>query len=228
MRTPGPRRRMVHGFLLTEGIIASPEDVRVVRYCDGVDADGANTYTSSTSTWPPRCPTRQPRGARVPHHSACGVCGKASCSKRGRGADLTLFRQRARGHRDRAGVDAPTLRKGPRVRGDRRPPRGRGVHRRRHAARPSARTSGATVGRQGARLGAHRSRVPASDTVLSSADARPFELRRRPRCRTSRSSPRFRPVVAGRRPGPRPRDDPRRLLARRSMNVYSGEQRIKI
>ena len=43
MRTPGNDVDLVHGFLLSEGVIATRDDVSVVRYCDGVEvANAAN------------------------------------------------------------------------------------------------------------------------------------------------------------------------------------------
>src|SRR3712207_911147 len=44
MRTPGHDFDLVHGFLQTEGVIAGLEDVAGLRYCEGVDDEGRNTY----------------------------------------------------------------------------------------------------------------------------------------------------------------------------------------
>lgn len=78
MRTPGNDIDLVHGFLLTEGIISSREDVAEIRYCDGVDDDGANTYnvldvTLSESAQPIALAARNFLAS-----AACGVCGKES------------------------------------------------------------------------------------------------------------------------------------------------------
>lgn len=79
MRTPGNDVDLVHGFLLTEGVIASAADVSVVRYCDGVDADGANTYNVLDVALAAGVPDPGSRGSRAfLTTSACGVCGKAS------------------------------------------------------------------------------------------------------------------------------------------------------
>src|SRR5680860_718845 len=79
MRTPGHDVDLVHGFLLSEGIIAAREDIARIRYCDGTDDDGANTYNVLDATLaehmrPPVLPA--PRSFLTT--SACGVCGKAS------------------------------------------------------------------------------------------------------------------------------------------------------
>jgi FdhD protein len=82
MRTPGSDIELAQGFLLTEGVIASREDVLTIRYCggrDGRDAQAANTYNVLDVTLAP--------GVRPPDldvtrnfytTSSCGVCGKAS------------------------------------------------------------------------------------------------------------------------------------------------------
>ncbi|TKV61195.1 formate dehydrogenase accessory sulfurtransferase FdhD [Nakamurella flava] len=79
MRTPGADIDLVHGFLHAEGVITAAGDVREARYCDGVDADGRQTYNvldveRARSAVPPT-----PIIARsFPTTSACGVCGSAS------------------------------------------------------------------------------------------------------------------------------------------------------
>ncbi|MDH6678361.1 FdhD protein [Rhodococcus sp. LBL1] len=79
MRTPGNDVDLVHGFLLTEGIIREPDDVSVVRYCDGVDDEGANTYNVLDVELAAGVPDPGNRGRReFLTTSACGVCGKAS------------------------------------------------------------------------------------------------------------------------------------------------------
>lgn len=78
MRTPGNDVDLVHGFLLGEGIIAAPDDIAVIRYCDGVDEEGANTYNVLDVA----LASHVPKPVVVERHflstSACGVCGKAS------------------------------------------------------------------------------------------------------------------------------------------------------
>ncbi len=91
MRTPGHDVELVHGFLHAEGIIAGRDDVATVRYCDGLDESGANTYNvvdvTTTAYAGSPGPTRAVRAASPSvtaaqrtfvTSSACGVCGKAS------------------------------------------------------------------------------------------------------------------------------------------------------
>lgn len=79
MRTPGHDVELVHGFLLAEGIIGHREDVATVRYCDGVDEDGANTYNVLDVTLAPGVAIPDGAGQRsFLTNSACGVCGKQS------------------------------------------------------------------------------------------------------------------------------------------------------
>ncbi len=79
MRTPGDDFDLALGFLTSEGVVAATDDVRAVRYCAGVDPDGANTYNVVDVDLAP--------GVRRPDAvleraflttSACGLCGKAS------------------------------------------------------------------------------------------------------------------------------------------------------
>jgi FdhD protein len=84
MRTPGDDVNLAHGFLLTEGVISGPGDVRAAMYCAGsvVDDDSGqpqNTYNVldvrlADGVAPPAVdPTRN-----FYTTSSCGVCGKAS------------------------------------------------------------------------------------------------------------------------------------------------------
>ncbi|MHA6794681.1 formate dehydrogenase accessory sulfurtransferase FdhD [Pseudonocardia bannensis] len=79
MRTPGHDVELAHGFLLTEGVLGSSEDVAVARYCDSVDADGRNTYNVLDVALAPGV---EPPDTSVERNfyttSSCGVCGKAS------------------------------------------------------------------------------------------------------------------------------------------------------
>jgi FdhD protein len=79
MRTPGHDFDLVHGFLQTEGVIARLEDVAGLRYCEGVDDEGRNTYNVidvdlADGVEPPD--TALDRNFYT--SSSCGVCGKAS------------------------------------------------------------------------------------------------------------------------------------------------------
>ena len=78
MRTPGDDIDLVHGFLLTEGIVESRDDVSVARYCDGVDESGANTYNVLDVVLAEGVPAPGGPERRFVTSSACGVCGKAS------------------------------------------------------------------------------------------------------------------------------------------------------
>lgn len=79
MRTPGSDVELAQGFLLTEGVIGSRDDVLTVRYCKGAGVDNVNTYNVLDVTLAP--------GVKMPDidvtrnfytTSSCGVCGKAS------------------------------------------------------------------------------------------------------------------------------------------------------
>lgn len=81
MRTPGHDIELVHGLLHAEGIIATRSDVVSMRYCDGVDEQGRNTYNViDVRLSEPEA--ARPAVAAVSRNlltsSACGVCGTAS------------------------------------------------------------------------------------------------------------------------------------------------------
>jgi FdhD protein len=79
MRTPGHDVELAHGFLLTEGVIASPADIGTARYCDSVDDSGRNTYNVlDIALAPGVAPPDDSVERRFYTTSSCGVCGKAS------------------------------------------------------------------------------------------------------------------------------------------------------
>jgi FdhD protein len=79
MRTPGDDVDLAHGFLLTEGVIGSREDVTTARYCAGSDVDGMNTYNLLDVRLAPGVPGPDPSVTRNFYTtSSCGVCGKAA------------------------------------------------------------------------------------------------------------------------------------------------------
>jgi FdhD protein len=79
MRTPGADFDLVHGFLVTEGVVAGADDIAGLRYCDSVDADGRNTYNVVDVDLAPGVPLPDTGLDRNFYTtSSCGVCGKAS------------------------------------------------------------------------------------------------------------------------------------------------------
>ncbi|GAA4616822.1 formate dehydrogenase accessory sulfurtransferase FdhD [Saccharopolyspora hordei] len=79
MRTPGHDFDLAAGFLVSEGVVRSAEDVVGIRYCAGATADGSNTYNVVDVALAP--------GVALPDASlernfyttsSCGLCGKAS------------------------------------------------------------------------------------------------------------------------------------------------------
>jgi FdhD protein len=79
MRTPGSDVELAQGFLLTEGVVSSREDMLTIRYCGAPGADGINTYNVLDVTLAPGV---APPDVDVTRNfyttSSCGVCGKAS------------------------------------------------------------------------------------------------------------------------------------------------------
>lgn len=79
MRTPGDDVELAHGFLLTEGVISAPEDVRTARYCDSVDDEGRNTYNVLDLALAEGVPAPAVGVERNFYTtSSCGICGKAA------------------------------------------------------------------------------------------------------------------------------------------------------
>ncbi|MEV0004413.1 formate dehydrogenase accessory sulfurtransferase FdhD [Micromonospora sp. NPDC050980] len=77
MRTPGDDLDLAIGFLLTEGLIRSAEDVHTAQLCAG--ADTPNTYNVVDVVLSPGVPEPVTDPARNFYTtSSCGVCGKAS------------------------------------------------------------------------------------------------------------------------------------------------------
>ncbi len=77
MRTPGEDLDLAIGFLLTEGLIRSAEDIRTAQLCAG-DIE-PNTYNVVDVTLADHVPAPEVDPARNFYTtSSCGVCGKAS------------------------------------------------------------------------------------------------------------------------------------------------------
>ncbi|MGB9011446.1 MAG: formate dehydrogenase accessory sulfurtransferase FdhD [Aeromicrobium sp.] len=79
MRTPGHDFELATGFLVSEGVVTTRDDVQIIRYCSGVDDDGRNTYNVLDVALTPGV---EPPSVDLARHvytsSSCGVCGKAS------------------------------------------------------------------------------------------------------------------------------------------------------
>ena len=79
MRTPGDDFDLVAGFLVSEGVIWSPEHLVSMRFCAGEDEDGRQTFNVVEAQLAPGVALPDPRLDRqVVTSSACGICGTAS------------------------------------------------------------------------------------------------------------------------------------------------------
>jgi FdhD protein len=79
MRTPGNDVELAIGYLLSEGIIRSADDVQAGRYCAGATDEGVNTYNVLDIALTPGVPAPDPSLARAFYtSSSCGLCGRAS------------------------------------------------------------------------------------------------------------------------------------------------------
>ncbi|WP_080793409.1 formate dehydrogenase accessory sulfurtransferase FdhD [Corynebacterium pacaense] len=83
MRTPGHDIELVHGLLLSEGVIGEAAEVSTARYCAGATGpDGANTYNVLEVEVTPAGPLSELNllsiRRNLPTSSACGICGTTS------------------------------------------------------------------------------------------------------------------------------------------------------
>ncbi|MHC0432149.1 formate dehydrogenase accessory sulfurtransferase FdhD [Streptomyces sp. O3] len=80
MRTPGDDFALAAGFLVSEGVLGSADELRSIVYCAGAtEGDGANTYNVvDVRTAPGVVPPDITLERNVYTTSSCGLCGKAS------------------------------------------------------------------------------------------------------------------------------------------------------
>lgn len=79
MRTPGDDFDLVAGFLVSEGIVSSPDDLPGMRTVSGIGMDGEPTFNIVDATVTGRGVGQAAERARTIYTtSACGVCGLAS------------------------------------------------------------------------------------------------------------------------------------------------------
>lgn len=77
MRTPGDDFDLVAGFLVSEGVIWSPEQLVSLRFCAGEDEDGVQTFNVVEAQLRPDVPLPE-TGRNVYTSSSCGICGTDS------------------------------------------------------------------------------------------------------------------------------------------------------
>jgi len=79
MRTPGHDFDLVAGFLVSEGVVRSAEQVVSLRYCAGTDDQGRQTFNVVDAQLSAQTPSPDASLARrVYTSSSCGICGTAS------------------------------------------------------------------------------------------------------------------------------------------------------
>lgn len=77
MRTPGSDFDLALGFLVTEGVLVSPNDVRTIKYCTGTRPDAHHNIVDVALA--PGVAPPDPGIERAFYTtSSCGICGKAS------------------------------------------------------------------------------------------------------------------------------------------------------
>ena len=79
MRTPGDDFALAAGFLVSEGVLGSADELANIVYCAGATVDGSNTYNVVDVRLAPGVPVPDITLERnVYTTSSCGLCGKAS------------------------------------------------------------------------------------------------------------------------------------------------------
>jgi FdhD protein len=79
MRTPGHDVELATGFLVSEGVVTTADDVQTARYCAGATDEGVNTYNVLDVRLAHGVPAPDPSLERSFFTtSSCGLCGKAS------------------------------------------------------------------------------------------------------------------------------------------------------
>jgi FdhD protein len=79
MRTPGDDFALAAGFLVSEGVLSSADQLANIVYCAGATQDGSNTYNVVDVRLAPGVPMPDIALERnVYTTSSCGLCGKAS------------------------------------------------------------------------------------------------------------------------------------------------------
>lgn len=76
MRTPGDDFDLVAGFLVSEGVVSRPDQLRAMRYCAGEDENTYNVIDVGVTG--PGAVVAAARERNVYTSSSCGVCGLAS------------------------------------------------------------------------------------------------------------------------------------------------------
>lgn len=78
MRTPGDDVDLAFGWLLAEGLISAPSEIRTAVHCNDVGPDGSPTFNVLDLSRQPGSPPLDLTGRRTfGISSACGVCGSA-------------------------------------------------------------------------------------------------------------------------------------------------------
>lgn len=77
MRTPGDDFDLVAGFLVSEGVIWTPDQLLSLRFCAGEDENGVQTFNVVEAQLRPDVPLPE-TGRNVYTSSSCGICGTDS------------------------------------------------------------------------------------------------------------------------------------------------------
>ena len=101
MRTPGDDKALVAGFLLAEGVVETPEDIRSITHCQDVE-ENENVMAVELREGCPWDPESVRRTALS--SSSCGICGKTT---------IDNLLKRCTSHVEAASLDAAILREAP-------------------------------------------------------------------------------------------------------------------